>query len=61
MSSNYPPGVTDQNFDELCWGETYRLGRKCAICHEPLPDQNDQFCDYCDPDQASEYDQEDEE
>lgn len=55
MMSNYPPGVTDHNFDELCWGETYRLGRLCIICHEPLPDQaDDEFCSDCEPDQASE-------
>ena len=45
--SNYPPGVTDQNFDELAFGETYRLGRECIVCHEPLPDQNGEVCDYC--------------
>ena len=49
MSSDYPPGVTDQNFDELAFGETYRLGRECIVCHEPLPDQADEFCSYCEP------------
>lgn len=49
MPTNYPPGVTDHNFDELCWGETYRLGRHCESCHEPIPDQIDgDLCDWCD-------------
>lgn len=25
--SNYPPGVTDLNFDELCWGKM-----ECELC-----------------------------
>lgn len=38
MSEYYPPGVTDDNFDELCWGDTYHLRGTCDRCGDPVPD-----------------------
>lgn len=61
MTSNYPPGVTDSNFDKLCWNETYRFNRACMCCHEPVADQADQdFCSYCEPVEEHEIEEEDE-
>ena len=46
--NNYPPGVTDDTFDEQCFGETYIDNLHCIICEELIPDNyTHEMCDSC--------------
>lgn len=47
MTSNYPPGVNDRNFDRLCWGISYDLNQHCCECGNLMPDQREYCCEEC--------------
>lgn len=60
FNSNYPPGVNGGNFDELCWGETYRKDRRCMCCKDTIADEwPSDLCESCEEDEEME-EQEDE-